>query len=83
MVTVTTAKMLKASKDLGDWYRFKSKVYFPSPISCFPLGNLDCCDESLASLDYPTVSHFKKWNWQHKNEWLLPQNPSNQISQLS
>ena len=41
---------------MEDWYRFKSKIYFPLSLWCFPLQNHDKYDESLAFLGYPIVS---------------------------
>ena len=32
------------------------REYFPSPQWCFPLGNLNCNNDCLACLGYPTVS---------------------------
>ena len=34
------------------------REYFPLPLWCFPLGNLNCNDDCLVCLGYPTVSHF-------------------------
>ena len=45
------------------------REYFPSPLWFIPLGNLNCNDDCLACLGYPTVSHFSTRNWWSKNEW--------------
>ena len=45
------------------------RKYFPSPLWCFPLRNLNCNDDCLACLGYPTLSHFSTRNWWSENEY--------------
>ena len=40
----------KIIKDINLW------EYFPLPLWCFPVGNLNCNDDCLACLGYQTVS---------------------------
>ena len=48
------------------------RKYFPLPLWCFPLGNLNCNDDCLACLGYPTVSHFSTQNWWSENDYESP-----------
>ena len=53
--------------------------YFPLPLWCFPLGNLNCNDDCLTCLGYPTVSHFLAQNWWDENEWSVAFSVRNSI----
>ena len=48
------------------------REYFPSPLWCFLLGNLNCNDDCFACLGYPTVFHFSTRNWWSEDEYSIP-----------